>query len=65
VQVGGQTVVADMSSGSATVDLGSDDAHFVIDPMYKVLRYDPAIARWREWMAEQQKKEKEKEKVED
>ncbi|NCP19491.1 MAG: M1 family metallopeptidase [Erythrobacter sp.] len=56
VRVGDRTIVADMSSGTARVDLGSDDAHYVIDPDYKVLRYSAEIARWQEWAAEQEAK---------
>ena len=68
VQVDGKTILADMSSGSTVIDLGSDDAHYVIDPMAKVLRYSPSIARWQAWMVEQQeqaKKAKEEAKAAD
>ena len=68
VLVDGKTILADMSSGSTVIDLGSDDAHYVIDPMAKVLRYSPSIARWQAWMVEQQeqaKKAKEEAKAAD
>lgn len=54
VQVDDRTVAVDMSAGRATIDLGSDKAHYIIDPMNKVLRYDPHIERWQEWAAEQE-----------
>ena len=56
VRIGDRVVVAAMDGGSETVDLGSDDTHYVVDPMYKVLRHSPYIERWQAWMAEQQAK---------
>ena len=60
IKVGDRVMVAAMEGGSATVDLGSADAHYVIDPMAKVLRHNPHIERWQAWVAEQEALEKAK-----
>ena len=56
IRVGDRVIVASMEDRSETLDLGSDDAHYVIDPDYKVLRYNPYIERWQAWVAEQEAK---------
>jgi len=46
VRVGDRLLVVPMADGTGTLDLGSADAHYVIDPAAKILRHDPAIAAW-------------------
>ncbi len=47
VEVDGRVVSVPMPGGRGEVALQRPDAHVVIDPAAKVLRYDPAIADWR------------------
>lgn len=49
VQTDGRIVTVDMSDGTGAAVLASDTAHYVIDPLNKVLRHNPAIERWQAW----------------
>jgi aminopeptidase N len=46
VEVAGKMVKVAMTGGKGSVHLPSPDAHVVLDPHARVLRYDPAIAAW-------------------
>jgi aminopeptidase N len=48
VEVGGKLLKVAMSGGKGSVRLPAADAHVVIDPHARVLRYDAAIAAWQE-----------------
>jgi hypothetical protein len=45
-----------MSGGKGSVRLPSPDAHVVLDPHARVLRYDPAIEAWQKQEADNKKK---------
>jgi len=46
VRVGGRTETVSMEGGKGRIDLGNEDAHFLLDPDNRILRYDAAIATW-------------------
>jgi len=46
VRVAGKLVKEPMTGGKGSVRLPTSDAHVVLDPYVRVLRYDPAIAAW-------------------
>jgi aminopeptidase N len=52
VSVAGKVVRVPMRGGRGTVRLPSADAHVVLDPNAKVLRYDPAIEAWQKQEAD-------------
>jgi aminopeptidase N len=47
VEIAGRLVTVPMRGGKGSVRLPSPDAHVVLDPHARVLRYDSAIAAWR------------------
>ena len=51
VQVGDRITTVQMAGGTGQIDLGSPDAHVIIDPNTRLLRYDPAIAAWQKQQA--------------
>jgi aminopeptidase N len=55
VAVNGQVQTVPMSGGHGSIALPAD-AHFVIDPVGKILRDDPAMDRFRDWTAAQKPK---------
>jgi aminopeptidase N len=57
VEVAGRIVTVPMRGGEGSVRLPSPDARVVLDPHVRVLRYDPAIAAWREQEDERAKAE--------
>jgi aminopeptidase N len=46
VEIAGRLVKVPMPGGKGSVRLPSSDAHVVLDPNARILRYDPAIAAW-------------------
>ncbi|MBO0749071.1 MAG: M1 family metallopeptidase, partial [Porphyrobacter sp.] len=56
VKVAGKLVKVPMKDGKGRVRLPSPDAHVVLDPNARVLRYDPAIAAWQKQEADNKKK---------
>ncbi len=50
VLVNGETKVVTMTGGKGTLDLGSDNAHYITDPSGKILKNDPDVTRWQEYM---------------
>lgn len=50
VLVDGETKVVAMTGGKGTLDLGSDSVHYIADPSGKILKDDPDITRWQEYM---------------
>ncbi|RKF19077.1 M1 family peptidase [Altericroceibacterium spongiae] len=46
VQIGNRIEQVTMTGGKGRIDLGSPDAHYIIDPNTKILRFDPDIAAW-------------------
>jgi aminopeptidase N len=47
VQVGERVVAVPMTGGRGQVTLGDPNAHYVLDPASKLLRYDAAIDAWK------------------
>ena len=46
VEVDGKLVRVSMTDGKGSLRLPTSDAHVVLDPRGRVLRYDPAIEAW-------------------
>jgi hypothetical protein len=56
VAVAGKLVRLPMRGGKGSLRLPSPDAHVVLDPNAKVLRYDSAIEAWQKQEADKRKK---------
>ncbi|WP_336985232.1 M1 family metallopeptidase [Altererythrobacter aquiaggeris] len=50
VLVDGRTIVVPMGGGKGSLDLGSATVHYIADPKGKILKDDPDITRWQEWL---------------
>ena len=55
VEVKGKLVTVPMSAGKGSLRLPSPDAHVVLDPHARILRYDPAIEAWKKQEADAKK----------
>jgi len=46
VQIGDRVETVPMANGTGRLDLGSEGAHYLLDPENRILRDDPAITAW-------------------
>ena len=53
VLVDGKIRTVAMKDGKGSLNLGSDTVHYVADPHGKILKDDPDVTRWQEWLREQ------------